>query len=112
MSKQKTQQVATLALPGIAETQGSGVNVLVKKYLYHWPLFILCTIITLIGAYFYLKSSVPVYPILATLEFKSPTASSASLTVNQNSTEQQLDPIEKPIIVENEIEIMQSKKLI
>jgi tyrosine-protein kinase Etk/Wzc len=54
----------------------------------------------------------PVYPIVATLEFKAPTASSASLTVNQNSTEQQLDPIDKPVIVENEIEVMQSKKLI
>ncbi|MFD0750806.1 GumC family protein [Mucilaginibacter calamicampi] len=113
MSKQKTQTLAAFTLPGSGtEGQTSGMNLLIKKYIYHWPLFVLCTIITLVGAYFYLKTTVSVYPILATLEFKSPTASSASLTVNQNSTEQQLDPIDKPIIVENEIEVMQSKKII
>ena len=110
MSKQKTQ-VATLSLPG-TETQTSSGSLLVKKYLYHWPLFVLCAIVALVVGYFYVKVTNPVYPILATLEFKAPTASSASLTVNSNSTEQQLDPIDKPIIVENEIEIMQSKKLI
>jgi len=110
MSKQRTQ-VATLAMaaPGDKET---GASNLIKKYIYHWPLFVLAIILTFIGAYFYLKITNPIYPILATLEFKAPTASSASLTVNQSSTEQQLNPIDKPVIVENEIEVMQSKKLI
>lgn len=110
MSKQQTQ-ITTLALP-VTENSTPAGNNLLKKYLFHWPLFALCAIIMLIGAYFYLKVTPPVYPILATLEFKAPTASSASLTVNQSSTEQELDPINKPIIVENEIEVMQSKKLI
>ena len=112
MSKQKPQ-VTALSLPISGnESSSSDASNLIKKYLYHWPLFALLVIITMVIAVFYLKVSKPVYPILATLEFKSPTASSASLTVNQSSTEQELDPINKPIIVENEIEIMQSKKLI
>jgi len=110
MSKQKTQ-IATLALPETG-SDSFGTGNLIKKYLYHWPLFILGIIVALIPAYFYLKSTNPIYPILATLEFKAPTASSASLTVNQSNTQQELDPIDKPIIVENEIEVMQSKKLI
>jgi len=111
MSKKKTQ-MTTLALPVAADESASLGSELVKKYFYHWPLFIVGVVLATVGAYFYLKVTNPVYPILATLEFKAPTATSASLTVNQNSTEQELNPIEKPIIVENEIEVMQSKKLI
>jgi len=112
MSKQKPQITTLTTLPILGSESSSDTSNLVKKYLYHWPLFILAVILALTAAYFYLKVAKPVYPIEATLEFKSPTASSASLTVNQNSTEQELDPIDKPIIVENEIEVMQSKKLI
>ncbi|MGZ3756182.1 MAG: GumC family protein [Mucilaginibacter sp.] len=111
MSKQNNAQVTTLALPVSADNV-TGASNLIKKYIYHWPLFILTTIIAFTAAYFYIKVTNPIYPILSTLEFKAPTASSASLTVNQNSTEQQLNPIDKPVIVENEIEVMQSKKLI
>jgi len=111
MSKQQSQ-VTTLALPVAAADSASSASNLIKKYIYHWPLFVLGVILAFTGAYFYLKITNPIYPILATLEFKAPTASSASLTVNQNSTEQQLNPIDKPVIVENEIEVMQSKKLI
>src|ERR1700761_1969394 len=110
MSKQKTQ-VTTLALP-VTGNEPSGASNLVKKYIYHWPLFVLGVLVAFTAAYFYLKITNPIYPILATLEFKAPTASSASLTVNQSNTQQELNPIDKPIIVENEIEVMQSKKLI
>jgi tyrosine-protein kinase Etk/Wzc len=111
MSKQQTQ-ITTLALPADGNEPSSNVSILIKKYIYHWPLFVIGVLLTLTAAYFYLKLAKPVYPIVATLEFKTPTSSSASLTVNQNSTEQQLDPIDKPVIVENEIEVMKSKKLI
>ncbi|TSD67002.1 polysaccharide biosynthesis tyrosine autokinase [Inquilinus sp. KBS0705] len=111
MSKQQTQ-ITTLALPAGGNDPSSNLSILIKKYLYHWPLFVVGVVLALTAAYFYLKLAKPVYPIVATLEFKTPTASSASLTVNQSSTEQQLDPIDKPVIVENEIEVMKSKKLI
>jgi len=111
MSKKNTQ-VTTLALPVSSGESTSNMSDLLKKYIYHWPLFIVSIGLFLTGAYFYLKITSPIYPIFATLEFKAPTASSASLTVNQSTTEQQLDPIDKPVIVENEIEVMQSKKLV
>lgn len=111
MSKQKTQ-ITTLALPVSGNESSSDSSNILKKYLYHWPLFVVAILLALAAAYFYLQVATPIYPIVATLEFKSPTASSASLTVNQNSSVQELDPINKPVIVENEIEVMQSKKLI
>ena len=110
MSKQQTQ-VTTLALPVTGEEK-SNSSLLLKKYLFHWPLFILSAIVFIGIAYFYLSIAHPIYPISATIEFKTPTASSASLTVNQSSTDAQLDPIDKPVIVENEIEVMQSKKIL
>ncbi len=111
MSKQKPQ-ITTLTLPITGNELSTADNNLFKKYLYHWPLFILGAIVFIAFAFLYLQVAKPVYPIMATIEFKSPTASSASLTVNQTSTEQTLDPIDKPVIVENEIEVMQSKKII
>lgn len=108
MSKQKTQ-IQTFTLPA-GETDTSASGDMVKKYLFHWPLFVLGVIIFIIGAYFYLKVTKPTYPILATLEFKGPTSSEGTV-INKSGSDQQLDPISTPVIVENEIEVMQSKKL-
>ncbi len=110
MSKQQAQLTA-LVLPGTGNETSSDQNI-IKKYLFHWPLFIVGVILFSVGAYYYLKVTSPVYPITATLKFKTPTsASGAPITIKDNSLDQ-LDPVTNPIIVENEIEVMQSKKLI
>ncbi|AMR34046.1 hypothetical protein A0256_22660 [Mucilaginibacter sp. PAMC 26640] len=108
MSKQKTQ-LTTFTLP-VGETDTSASGDIVKKYLFHWPLFVLGVILCIVGAYFYLKATKPTYPIVATLEFKGPTSSEGTV-INKSGSDQQLDPISTPVIVENEIEVMQSKKL-
>lgn len=111
MSKQKTQ-ITALSLP-VSDGGASSKNSPIKKYLFHWPLFVLSAFLALVCAYFYLQVAAPVYPISATLEFKAPTASSSQVNVTQQSaTMETLDPIDKPIIVENEIEVMQSKTLL
>ncbi|RFZ85757.1 polysaccharide biosynthesis tyrosine autokinase [Mucilaginibacter terrenus] len=108
MSKQKTQ-LTTFTLPA-GDTNPDNSGDLVKKYLFHWPLFVLGVIIFVILAFFYLKVSKPTYPIVATLEFKGPTSSEGTV-INKSGQDQQLDPISTPVIVENEIEVMQSKKI-
>jgi len=55
MSKQNSQ-VTTLALPAGGE-DSSGTSNLIKKYIYHWPLFVSCVLLALIPAYFYLKTT-------------------------------------------------------
>lgn len=111
MSKQQSQLTA-LILPSAASADAPGISSIIKKYLYHWPLFVIGVTICLIAAYFYLQAASPVYPITATLKFKTPTsASGAPLTINDNSLEN-LDPASNPIIVENELEVMHSKKII
>ena len=108
MSKQKTQ-VQTFTLP-VGETDTSASGDIVKKYLFHWPLFVLGVIVFIVAAYLYLQVTKPTYPILATLEFKGPTSSEGTV-ISKTGSDQQLDPISTPVIVENEIEVMQSKKL-
>jgi tyrosine-protein kinase Etk/Wzc len=109
MSKQNTQVTAfTLPISDASSTDGGK---LLKKYMFHWPLFVLGAIIALIAAYFYIQRTQPVYPVMATLEFKSPVSSEGGTVIGKNGVDQQLDPINTPVIVENEIEVMQSKKL-
>lgn len=110
MSKQNTQQLTTFTLPVSDGDKSSAASNLVKKYLFHWPLFVLGIIVFMAAGFFYLQATKPTYPILATLEFKGPTSSEGTV-INKNGTDQQLDPISTPVIVENEIEVMQSKKL-
>lgn len=108
MSKQKSQ-LTTFTLP-TGDAESSASSDVIKKYLFHWPLFVLGVILFIILAFFYLQVTKPTYPILATLEFKGPTSSEGTV-IGKNGQDQNLDPISTPVIVENEIEVMQSKKL-
>ncbi len=109
MSKQQTQ-VTTLRLP-VTDSKTPDINNLIKKWLYHWPLFIIGVILAIALAYYYIQVTNPVYPIVATLKFKVPTSGSTGVSTAQNPILTTLQPISKPIIVENEIEVMQSEKL-
>ncbi|OOQ57100.1 GumC family protein [Mucilaginibacter pedocola] len=108
MSKQNTQ-ITTFTLPSESSTGSGGAN-LVKKYTFHWPLFVLSVILFFVLAFFYLKVTKPTYPIYATIQFKGPTSSDGTV-INKSGQDATLDPISTPVIVENEIEVMQSKKI-
>ena len=111
MSKQQSQ-VTTLVLP-VTGNESSDSNSIIQKYLYHWPLFLLAVIIFVGLGVFYVKVASPVYPITATLKFKTPTSAGNALTIQSTSNSlDALDPVSNPIIVENEIEVMQSKRII
>ena len=109
MSKQPTH-VATIALPDAIDKSRPD-NSFLKRCLYHWPLFGVVLILSLCLAHYYLKVTKPVYAITASLKFKVPTTSTGSYG-NPTPSQQLLDPISKPIIVETEIQVIQSKKLI
>ncbi|MDB5119086.1 MAG: hypothetical protein JWN56_304 [Sphingobacteriales bacterium] len=73
-------------------------------YLYYWPYFIVCVCICLGGAFFYLRSSVPVYTVRAKLLIKSEkneiTRGKGESSSNNSET-----------VIENEIEILKSRSL-
>lgn len=76
----------------------------IKRYLYHWPLFVVFTAISVTGAFFYLLHTKPVYIINAKLMIKD----NASKT-NEEIALKQLNETEQPKGVDSEIEILRSK---
>jgi len=100
-------QITTITLP-VSQSQAVDFPKLLKKYLFHWPLFFLSLAVVITLAYFYIKYARPVYPINATIEFKDDKSTS---TTGEKSGLSQLDQISSPVIVENEIEVMQSKQI-
>lgn len=99
-------QFTTFALP-VVQNQSIDFAKLLKKYIFYWPLFFLSLAIFLVGAYFYIKYSVPIYPINATLEFKNVKTPGGGYS-DRNSL-QSLDQISTPVIFENEIAVIKSK---
>ncbi|SDT05371.1 capsular exopolysaccharide family [Mucilaginibacter mallensis] len=80
---------------------------LFTKYLHSWPFFLISLALTFSIAYFYIKSTKPVYDIKATLaitdEKKSPDAKEALA---------ELDVTAQPKDIESEVEFIKSRPLI
>ena len=80
---------------------------LVSKFLPYWPLLLLFSVIFLIGAYFYLRYyTTPVYEAKATLIIKDEKKGNEDSKLTES-----LDMISSKKIVENEIEVIQSRRL-
>src|SRR3982751_13187 len=99
MSNTPNPQITTITLL-VSQNQSVDFGKLLKKYLFHWPLFFLSLAIILTGAYFYVKFARPIYPINATLEFKDDDKGGGS---SSKTGLKALDQISSPVIVENEI---------
>jgi uncharacterized protein involved in exopolysaccharide biosynthesis len=102
-------QTAEANKPPVIDESKSDTNwmTLVGQYIYHWPLFVIGLAITFTAAFFYLKTVKPVYEVKATLLIKNEKKSS-----DQQSTSHDVDLLNNPRIIENEIEILSSKQLI
>jgi tyrosine-protein kinase Etk/Wzc len=80
---------------------------ILAKYLYYWPVFLLFTIITMIGAYAYHMVTKPVYDIKATLLLQD--------DKNSNDIKSSLQDMgigSAPKKIENDVEILQSRQLV
>jgi len=81
------------------------------KYSSYWPLFLLSFVIAMAGAFIYYKYAQPVYQITASLEIQDsndkPTEEKSSLVEFQ-----ELEKVNAPKVIENEIEILKSNQLI
>src|SRR5262245_42335715 len=79
---------------------------LVFKYLPYWPIFIAVLILSLLGAWFYLRITPPKFEITASIMIKDEKKGSVDgQTINA------LDQLSRKKIVENEIEIFRSRTL-
>lgn len=98
---------STITLP-VSQNQSTDFAKVFKKYVFHWPIFLLSFAIFITIALFYLKYAKPIYPINATLEFKD---SKNADNRQEKDNISQLDQISTPVVFENEIEVLKSKKI-
>ena len=78
-----------------------------KKYLYHWPLFLIGLSLAAVGVFTYYQVAKPVYEIKATLLIQN-----EKKTADQQSPLHEIDLLSTNRIMENEFEILKSKQLI
>ncbi len=92
----------------IAEERKENLSQLVvSKFLPYWPLLLLLSVIFLTGAYFYIRYyTTPVYEAKATLIIKDEKKGNEDSKLTES-----LDMISSKKIVENEIEVIHSRRL-
>ncbi|WP_461465193.1 GumC family protein, partial [Mucilaginibacter sp.] len=93
------------------DSDGLNSRAILIKYSSYWPLFLVSFVIAMAGAFAYYKYAKPVYQITASLEIQDrndkPSEEKSSLVEFQ-----ELEKVNAPKVVENEIEILKSNQLI
>ncbi len=89
------------------ETEEVSIGDLLYKFLPYWPIFVLLLMITLTGAWIYLRYTMPVYQTTATLLIKDDQKTPSA----NNDMMQAFDMFGSKKNVENEVEVLQSKTL-
>ena len=99
-------QITTLIIP---EEKKKSLNIkgVIAKYLYHWPLFVLGLSLALSAAVAYLHFAKPTYPITATLIIKDD-----KKAPDQQSALSEIDLVNSSKLIENEMEVLKSNRLI
>ena len=82
------------------------VQQITSKYLPYWPMFILAVILAGVAAFFYLRYTTPIYEATASILIKDEKKGNEDSKMVES-----LDLISSKKIVENEIEVIQSRSL-
>ena len=85
----------------------SGISDILFKYLPYWPIFLFFLALCAAGAWYYLRITPPQYEVTASVMFKD----DAKAARNGQTIINQLNQLSEKTVVENEIEIFQSRKL-
>lgn len=88
------------------EEEGSLFSQVLFKYLPYWPLFLILLVLSGSGAYVYLHYAVPVYETAATVMVKD-----EKKGLDDSNLMEQLNLFGSKKLVENEIEVIQSRTL-
>jgi tyrosine-protein kinase Etk/Wzc len=88
------------------ERDDNMIQQFVSKYVPYWPLFLLSLVIAIAVAYTYLRYTTPVYEATATIIIKDDKKGN-----EESKLVESLDQISSKKIVENEVEVIQSRKL-
>src|SRR6185312_140526 len=88
------------------ETEESSLGDIFYKFLPYWPFFVILILISMTGAWIYLRYKLPIYQTVAALLIKD----DKNNTPN-NDVMQAFDLFGSKKNVENEVEVLQSKTL-
>jgi len=91
---------------GFEEKESNMVGDLLAKYIPYWPLFILVSALAIGAAYVYLRYATPIYEAKATMIIKDEKRGSEDSKLMES-----LNLIASKKVVENEIEVLQSRSL-
>jgi len=89
-----------------AQEEENLLSELFSRFIPFWPLYVLLALIGLFGAWTYLKFTTPIYEAEATLLIKD-----ENKGVDDAKMMESIDPFDSKKIVENEIEVIQSRSL-
>jgi len=89
------------------QQDGNIINQLLFRYLPYWPLFVIMFALGIMAAYTYIRYKVPVYGITASILIKD-----EKKGTDESKVLEQLNLFSSKKIVENEIEIVQSRSLL
>lgn len=89
-----------------AEPEESLIQQMVSKYLPYWPIYLVAIAVALTIAFIYLRYTIPLYEANATIIIKDEKKGNEDSKLMES-----LDQISSKKIVENEIEILQSRSL-
>jgi len=105
MSTPQTQ-FATLIIPETKDRKTDFKNI-AAKYLYHWPLFLVFLVFFTLAAILYVQFAQPTYEVKASLLIKD-----EKKAPEQQSALQEIDLVGSSKLLENEIELLKSRRLI
>ncbi|MBX2933027.1 MAG: polysaccharide biosynthesis tyrosine autokinase [Ferruginibacter sp.] len=91
---------------GFEEKESSMMGDMMAKYIPYWPLFILVSALAIGAAYVYLRYATPIYEAKATMIIKDEKRGSEDSKLMES-----LNLIASKKVVENEIEVLQSRSL-
>lgn len=90
----------------IARNEGKSITQVISNYLPYWPLFLIFFIVSILGAFIYLRYAVPKFEANATIIIKD-----EKKGYDDSKLMESLDLINTKKIIENEIEVLQSRSL-
>ncbi len=88
------------------ENDENVVQQALSKYVPYWPLFVLVSLLALVGAYTYLRYVTPVFEASATMIIKDGNKGN-----EESKIEKSLDAMSRQKTVENEVEVLKSRVL-
>ncbi len=88
------------------EKQSSFFEDISYKFLPYWPLFLILMVVAFLGAWVYLRYTIPIYATNSTILIND-----EKKGADENKIEESLNLLSSNKVVENEVEVIQSRKL-